>query len=865
VERSARYEWVWTETDSAGRVAVALLVAAAGIALSWWMYRDERRRWRPWSVRVALTLRASVWLGLGLLLLGPAWVRVEEREHKPPLVVLRDVSSSMGIVDETLPDNFVAPRTEGASIASSANSVASRRSRADTLQARLQRDTGALWQAMGQRAVPRVADFSASARWLGQSTPGSDWPVDGRDTELGRAIRDALAGEPPAAIVLFTDGQHTGVDDPREAAKAAGDQNVPLLIVGVGESSRPRSSRVAGVYAPPRVWKDEPFEIEAVLAAFDSSATSLRVSLWERRLDGVPASEGNKPSEPVRLESVDIPVAAGTSPQRHLFRVKRGETGPYEYRVRLEPLPGETDLADNEQATPPVIVVEREPLRVLVIAGEPTWEYLQVERWLARDESLRSSCWLQAAEGERPGSGTQPIDRLPQSAEELLEYDVLLLFDPDPTRMGPEWEEWIQRFASEHAGGLLYQPGPRFGAEWNLGPPGLALRDLWPVEFAPAATLEVATRSGPELRGWPVEPPLSERDHPLIRALSAGGGTSPSWDVYWTFPAVRTRPTGRVLLEHSDPATRTADGPRPLLVVGRYGAAQVAYLGFPGMWRAPERAGRDSARGPFWSALIRLLGEGRAAQGRRRGWVQTDRDRIELGETITITARLLDASGAPLTVASVRAVIRPLPVAQTPNTPEPPRSQQPKGHVGTRDPVSATVSETVSEMSGEMIGETIGETVSETLTLTSNADDPGRYEARWTPRREGSFEISVLADANVQAALNTKSAANTKAAANMTEVADATLRTTVIAERPQRETRAPWQDEPLLRDLATLSGGKYFHLSELDSLPAAVPDRREMTVSRLPPSPLWDRGWTLLVFAGMLGGEWWLRKRQHLS
>ena len=25
----------------------------------------------------------------------------------------------------------------------------------------------------------------------------------------------------------------------------------------------------------------------------------------------------------------------------------------------------------------------------LAIAGEPSWEYLQVERWLARDESLR--------------------------------------------------------------------------------------------------------------------------------------------------------------------------------------------------------------------------------------------------------------------------------------------------------------------------------------------------------------------------------------------------------------------------------------------------------------------------------------------
>jgi hypothetical protein len=87
----------------------------------------------------------------------------------------------------------------------------------------------------------------------------------------------------------------------------------------------------------------------------------------------------------------------------------------------------------------------------------------------------------------------------------------------------------------------------------------------------------------------------------------------------------------------------------------------------------------------------------------------------------------------------------------------------------------------------------------------------------------------------------------------------------VIVERPQRETRAPWQDEPLLRDLATLSGGHYFRLSELDALLEAIPDRREIAVSRLPPTPLWDRGWTLLAFVGLLGGEWWLRKRQHLS
>ena len=837
MERAARYEWVWTEAEHAGSVAVALLVAAAGIASTWWLYRAERQRWQRWTGRSALALRIALWGGLGLVMLGPAWVRVEEREHKPPLVVLRDVSSSMGVVDE-------------------ASTGDERRSRAAAIEARIGAEAWSLWRAMGQRTAPRVADFSASVRWLPRPTntmdrefapPWSSWPVDGRDTELGRAIRDALAGEPPAAIVLFTDGQHTGLDDPRDAARLAADQQVPLLVVGVGESSRPRSSRVAGVYAPSRVWKDEPFEIEAVVAAFDPAAKNLRVSLWERRLDSDPAAGGKEPPDAVRIETVDLPVAAdsgagsgagsglGSTPQRHLFRVRRGETGRYEYRVRLEPLAGETDVADNEQATPPVTVAEREPLRVLAIAGEPTWEYLQVERWLAREESLRSSCWLQAAEGDRPGSGTLPIERLPQSAEELLEYDVLLLFDPDPARLGPEWEEWIQRFAAEHAGGLLYQPGPRFGAEWNLGAPGLGLRALWPVEFAADATLEVAARSGPELRGWPVEPRPSERDHPLIRVLAGGGDRLPSWDVYWTFPAVRARPTGRVLLEHSDPATRTATGPRPLLVVGRYGAAQVAYLGFPGTWRAPERAGRDSARGPFWSALIRLLGEGRASEGRRRGWVQTDRERIELGESLTITARLLDPTGAPLIVDSARATIRSLSTVESKGAGTQPNRAEP-----------SLAPESVEQAGGE------------TLVLASQPDDPGRYEIRWTPKREGAFEISVpVALPPVPGGINSPPAASASV--------DTPLRTTVIVERPQRETRAPWQDEPLLRDLATLSGGQYFRLSELDALLEAIPDRREIAVSRLPPTPLWDRGWTLLAFVGLLGGEWLLRKRQHLS
>ena len=87
--------------------------------------------------------------------------------------------------------------------------------------------------------------------------------ADGRGTDLASAIRQSLAADRPAAIVLFTDGQHTGKDDPRDAAREAKSRGVPLLIVGVGDPSRPRNLKLANVYVRPQVWQDEPFEIDA--------------------------------------------------------------------------------------------------------------------------------------------------------------------------------------------------------------------------------------------------------------------------------------------------------------------------------------------------------------------------------------------------------------------------------------------------------------------------------------------------------------------------------------------------------------------------------------------------------------------------
>lgn len=59
-------------------------------------------------------------------------------------------------------------------------------------------------------------------------------------------------------------------------------------------------------------------------------------------------------------------------------------------------------------------------------------------------------------------------------------------------------------------------------------------------------------------------------------------------------------------------------------------------------------------------------------------------------------------------------------------------------------------------------------------------------------------------------------------------------------ELPSVERNEVWLNQPLLRDLAQLSGGKYFAIDQLDQLASALPDKTEIIETRDKPKPLWD-------------------------
>ena len=807
----------WTNFPASWGVFVLIAAVAALIWAVYSIYRREIETCPAWVKMTLATLRTGVVLLLVCIFLGPALVYLQQRTIQPTIVVLRDSSQSMNTRDAY--DDPAAVKIAAAALGKSPEQVqADRPARVDVVNHVLAKGDGKLLAGLREKGKLQALNFADQVSKVDLS--GAKKPADtesetgatdaakeaapalpplvadGRGSDIWSAIRQSLAADSPAAIVLWTDGQHTGKDDARAAAREAQERGVPLLVVGVGDPSRPRNLKLANVFVRPQVWQDEPFEIDAPITAEGIDASEVRAELIEQRVGDNDAAIGSG----TVVQTVQVPLPrAGERPRAQFSHTPR-EAGRYVYTVRVEPQADEQSEEDNQYSSPIVKVLSREKVRVLLVAGAPTWEYRLVQKLLARDKTIVVSCWLQTLDEERAQEGTRQITRLPVTKEELFYYDVLMLFDPNPQEFDAAWMELLKQFVGEHSGGLLFMAGPKHSGRLLTNARTAELSKVLPVSFGDVGALEVAALLSTNQRAWPLKVVPANVDHPTMRFYPERQETLQRWEtlpgIFWSFPSKDAKPTAQVLLEHSDPTLRSVEGSRPLLVAGRYGSGHTLYLGFNGTWRW-RRAGRQAEFfDKFWIQAVRYLVEGRSLEGRRRGYVQTERDRYEIGEKVTISARLQDATFTPLAAPRVDAAVQ------------------------------------------------IGSDAPETVPLLPVANQPGQYEASLTARRTGVHKVKISIPAS--------------------EAEGGLIETTYNVDLPSVETNQVWLNKPLLMDLATISGGKYFDVDQLDQLAAAVPDKSEVVEVRSRPDPLWDVRGMLVALVGLLGCEWFLRKRFKL-
>jgi hypothetical protein len=669
---NSQAELLWTNLPASWGVFVLIAVVGAVLYAVYWLYHRELDSCPPWVKAVLAALRAGVVLLLALIFLGPALVYLQHRTIQPTIVLARDSSQSMNTADRYADE--AAAKIAAAALRKTETELESARPTRAAIVNELLADPKLL-AALAQRgklAALNFAEQTTKVETRAAASPASKTDAksqtqasislpplvaDGRGSDLAGAIRQSLAAESSAAVVLFTDGQHTGQDDPRAAAREAHERGVPLLIVGVGDPSRPRNLKLANLYVRPQVWQEEPFEIDAIVSAEGIDAGEVRVELVEQRVGDNDQAIGSG----AVVQSLQLPIPAGGGRLRAQFSHTAKEAGRFVYSVRADAISDELDAADNQLTSAVVKVLNRERVRVLLVAGAPTWEYRLVQKLLARDKTITVSCWLQTLDEERAQEGTRPITRLPITKDELFYYDVILLFDPNPQEFDRAWIDLVKQFVGEHSGGLLFMAGPKHSGRLLTSPRTSEFAKVLPVSFGDVGALEVAALLSTNQRAWPLKVVPANADHPVMRFYPEREETLRRWEtlpgIFWSFPSQGARPTAEMLIEHSDPTLRSVEGSRPLIVAGRYGSGHTLYLGFNGTWRW-RKAGRQAEFfDKFWIQAIRYLVEGRSLEGRRRGYVQTDRDRYEIGERVTISARLQDTSYNPLTLPKVDATL----------------------------------------------------------------------------------------------------------------------------------------------------------------------------------------------------------------
>jgi hypothetical protein len=822
---SGRPELIWTNRPDSWGVFVLIAVVAAVVYAVFAIYRRELDTC-PRSVKVVLAfLRTGVVLLLACIFLGPALVYLQNRTIQPTIVVARDASLSMNTTDSYVDD--AAAQVAAGALGQNVQQVrGAKPSRVQIINHVLGSPEARVLDELSQRGKIQILDFSdqISRVEIRQPKPAPEGKAkgsvpeadkteenptgaaatepklpplvaEGRASDLWMAIRQALATDNPAAIILLTDGQKTG-NEPKEAALEAKERGVPLLVIGVGDPSRPRNLAVEAPLARAQAWQEEPFEIDAFISTDGIEPGTLQAQLIEQRVDDNDAAVGSG----VVVQTVPVTLEKLGDRARASFSHTPKESGRFVYTVRVEPVEGELSDEDNQAASSVVKVLSRERVRVLLVAGAPSWEYRLVQKLLARDKTIVVSCWLQTLDEERAQEGTRQITRLPVTREELFYYDVVLLFDPNPQEFDQAWIELLKQFVGEHSGGLLFMAGPKYSGRLLTNARTAEMGKLLPISFGDVGALEVAALLSTNQRAWPLKVVPANIDHPVMQFYPEREETLRRWEtlpgIFWSFPSSDAKPTAQVLVEHSDPTLRSVEGSRPLMVAGRYGSGHTLYLGFNGTWRW-RKAGRQAEFfDKFWIQTIRYLVEGRSLEGRRRGYVQTNRERYEIGEKVEITARLFDATYSPLSLPKIDATL------QTPgDSPE-------------------------------------------TVPLIPIANQPGGYEATVLAKKTGVHSLKINLPAS--------------------DAESGVVEAQFTVKLPSVETNQVWLNKPLLTDLASLSGGQYFEVNQLGQLAAAVPDKTETVEVRSKPDPLWDVRGMLIALVGLLCVEWLVRKRNKL-
>jgi len=481
----------------------------------------------------------------------------------------------------------------------------------------------------------------------------------GSETRLGESLYQMigqLSGRTLSGVVVVSDGRSNAGLDPEPARTRAERSGTRLITVGVGSQKPQMNLWVAGMQSPTDVHQGDPFDVNITVQGTGTAGQPAMVRLFQQSADSDGKDRRQIAELPIELTDDSIPASVRFSQQLTV-------PGKYDFIARIESPTGavEMTLDDNERRR--TIEVTDRRMKVLLISSGPMRDYQFVRNTLFRHSGVESDVWLQSVTDDNVGFVSQEaknlLTKFPATEAELFSYDVIVAFDPDWSKLSAEQQTFLNRWVSEHAGGLVVVAGEIFTPK--LAQDSDAYRDisvLYPVLLnRMLPDLQLTQRAD---EPWPVALTPEGRVTEFLKIADATGNASTDlWStfkgIYRSYPVRAVRDGAVILLEYGNPRARTELGQPPFLASQFYGTGRTIFIGSAETWRLREISSQGHQR--FWTSLIREVGQGRRSRGTARGLLLLDRTEVAPGQPVSIRAQLYNARLQPLVTDSVPLTI----------------------------------------------------------------------------------------------------------------------------------------------------------------------------------------------------------------
>jgi uncharacterized membrane protein len=447
----------------------------------------------------------------------------------------------------------------------------------------------------------RFKDARVSVLGFGEGTPVPfDETGDNSHLSVDSDLRTALgtltgsASERPRAVVVVSDGRVTSPIPADVTRTTLGALGVPIHAVKL-ETREPKDASIRSVRAAGAAVAHQPLALTVEVGCGGGiSCKDVPVTVTELG-SGV---------EPLVLAEGDAKIEDGVGKVE--LDVTLDHAGTRVVQVAIAPPPGD-ELPENDSRLM-TFAVARDRVRLLHLAGRPTYDVRALRRWLKSDEAVDVVAFFILREGTKgeddPNADEKDLALIEFPVNELFtthlpSFDAVILQDIDAVRY--KLDQHLPRLARyvQEGGGLIMVGGPSSfaGGKYAQTPLDAVLPvqqvtggdDYDPTPFVPKYT--EAGRAAPVTRA--VRDLLGD-DLPTMHGANLIGPARAGSIVLWEHPSIRVGGTPMPLLALGE----AGDGRSIALAVDD--THQLAFSEF-----ASKVAGR--AYGALWDGLLGWL------------------------------------------------------------------------------------------------------------------------------------------------------------------------------------------------------------------------------------------------------------------